>query len=171
MNRSFPPKNTHTKTRSPKTPSPKIRKLKEPPLFAATRSRGKCQCGRSAFVTTIGWVQEGLIDARDYFEAGDSQPGWVGEWVTSNGTISIVAADSNHLKLESSATWSDENTTNAGGFAATVPAPRTSDLEFGGDTARDYETANANGECAVKIDRVGPYLIAGDNGHCGGLNV
>jgi hypothetical protein len=90
---------------------------------------------------------------------------WVGRWIDGPNEIRISAAKSDrHLQIVSELRWeggtlaNGEPITHFGGIAAA--------LHVDGPKAR----AESDG-CQVRLTRIGQYLVADDNGACGGMNV
>ena len=91
--------------------------------------------------------------------------GWVGLWSDGAGTIRISASGkgdrlhaSSRLRWEGGRSPEGERRANFGGMNAV--------LEVRGSRA-----SASDGDCQVTLTRVGNYLVADDNGECGGMNV
>lgn len=88
----------------------------------------------------------------------------VGTWKHESDSIVIKAAAPGRISGDGQAYYQTAETVNEGGFSAQAPiAARQKELVF--------KEGNDESSCTVKLHRRGPYLIASDNGNCGGLNV
>jgi hypothetical protein len=109
-----------------------------------------------------GWVR-----ARDIREiAADFAPpldGWTGTWANGNGRVQITLSQgAGKLHLAGEAEWHGAHgVVHTGDFEGDA-APAGNHLHFVEDDA---------GSCTVDLTLIGRYLLANDNGRCGGLNV
>ena len=90
---------------------------------------------------------------------------WIGVWVDGPEKIWISLLNSKDgLQLRSKMRW-DGGTSPDGEIRA----------NYGGMTGRlDVHGSSASaleGDCQVRLTRIGKYLVADDNGACGGMNV
>lgn len=84
----------------------------------------------------------------------------IGHWRRDSGSrIRIAAAGLAGLRADGDGTWKGVNTINEGGFRAEFRA------------GADPVIVVRDDGCAVTLERRGPYLLANDNGRCGGNNV
>lgn len=84
----------------------------------------------------------------------------VGQWRRDEASrIRIAGAGLAGLRASGSGVWRGRGTINEGEFLA--------DFRVGADTTATIR----DGGCAVTLERRGPYLLANDNGRCGGNNV
>lgn len=120
--------------------------------------------------STSGWLLQDALA-----EAAPAVPGltaWAGRWRMENGAdIDIVPAENGKVAIRGQI--GDAGSTASGMLAATA-APTDGLIAFGMDDAGkqvpfDLGTADA-ADCAVRLWRLGPYLIAADNTLCGGKN-
>lgn len=106
---------------------------------------------------------------------------WVGSWSAGpEQSLAIKPAAKGEISIEGSATWGASDPerekrggVNTGEIAAKLPANGAS-LAFTmgeDDDTLPFDPADENYSCGVKMWRLGPYLIASDNGNCGGNNV
>jgi hypothetical protein len=90
---------------------------------------------------------------------------WVGVWSDGSGTIRISPLDARDtLEISSKLRW------DGGDSPAGYPI-----ANFGGITAvlnvNGPQASASDGVCQVALTRIGRYLVADDNGNCGGMNV
>ena len=90
---------------------------------------------------------------------------WVGTWSDRVAKIHISPVkNSDHLHISSKLRWEGGNSpegeprANYGGIEAAL-------------TVQGSKATGAEGACQVVLTRVGKYLVADDNGACGGMNV
>jgi len=108
---------------------------------------------------SVSWVplkHVALRPARPLDRAGD----WTGLWGDGGSTIRIApAGKGGELSIISKLRWEGgEGRANFGGMTGVLK------LE-------GAEGSAAEGECRVALSRIGDYLVADDNGACGGINV
>jgi hypothetical protein len=85
-----------------------------------------------------------------------------GHWKYEDDTIDIKPGPAGKVSGEGQAYYRTDTTENDGAFSANAPlAPGQKELVF-----KESDTS-----CVVKLRRRGPYLVASDNGNCGGMNV
>ena len=113
---------------------------------------------------SVSWVPKKNVAIRP---AAPLHPvrGWVGVWSDGAAIIRISASNaSGRLRMASRLRWEGgvspdgERRANVGGTQAL--------LEVRGSRA-----SASDGDCQVTLTRVGRYLVADDNGACGGMNV
>lgn len=90
---------------------------------------------------------------------------WAGVWSDGTNTLHISPAKAGaRLRMSSELVW--EGGVSPGGERR---------ANFGGmDAALDVQGSKAtasDGDCSVALTRIGKYLVADDNGSCGGMNV
>ena len=84
----------------------------------------------------------------------------IGQWRRDEASrIRIAGAGLAGLRAAGTGVWRGRGTINEGEFLA--------DFRVGADTTATFR----DGGCAVTLERRGPYLLANDNGRCGGNNV
>jgi hypothetical protein len=113
---------------------------------------------------SVSWVPKKNVAALPP-SAIDPSKDWVGLWVDGPDKIRIsMPKPQGRLQMASDLRWeggtlpNGELIENLGGIGAA--------LEVHGSTA-----SAASGDCQVMLTRVGKYLVADDNGACGGMNV
>jgi hypothetical protein len=90
---------------------------------------------------------------------------WVGVWGSGPDKIRIsVSKPKGELQIRSRLRW--EGGTTPGGEAIAHYGGMTGTLEVHGSRG-----SAAEGDCQVTLARIGKYLVADDNGACGGVNV
>lgn len=105
----------------------------------------------------IGWLRKNQI-------AIGQTPGpmpldaWAGEWTAWDNSLDIAVAADQTLTVSGIAIWGDG------------PAPRTGEVN-GSTTPSDNGALVKDGSCQVKLTLVDQWLVADDNGECGGMNV
>ena len=109
---------------------------------------------------------------------GAAPADWTGRWAAEEGSISITAAAGGLLKVKGDATWGagDPDRVRRGGVhtgeldATAAPSQGVLAFTMGDDATWPYEKGDGT-YCRVRMLRRGPYLVAKDNGQCGGANV
>jgi hypothetical protein len=113
---------------------------------------------------TAGWVRSDRLAPLPVGEAV-ALGAWAGRWRNGDDTIRLQVKGS-ALTAEGDAYWPSANPTpeerpggpNVGNFSG-VAKPAANRVEFSDDV------------CKVKLSLVGQWLLASDNGGCGGMNV
>lgn len=103
---------------------------------------------------------------------------WEGEWVAPEKSITIRLTPSGDLSLAGSATWGADDPDrmarggpHIGEFEAKLqPAGAILSFTQGLNATLPYDKGDAT-DCRVQLLRRGPYLVARDDGACGGANV
>jgi len=108
---------------------------------------------------TVGWLR---ADQLELAEADANPPAsrWLGEWVMhENGFTIRRDAKAGVLRVEGSATWHGvgDNVHVGEVNASAAPAGNTLTLE--------------DDICTITLRLVGDFIVADDNGECGGVNV
>ncbi|MDQ3803699.1 MAG: hypothetical protein M3416_07705 [Acidobacteriota bacterium] len=107
----------------------------------------------------VGWIEAARLDIR----AAQPRPllsRWVGEWEFYRNSLHIRRdARADRLAVEGQAYWQGLGDNVHVGEVAGSVAPAGNTLTLEDDT------------CRVRLHLVGPYLVADDNGQCGGVNV
>jgi hypothetical protein len=90
---------------------------------------------------------------------------WVGVWSYGSGAIHISPSDvGDNLQISSKLRWEGgvspegERRGNYGGMQAAL-------------NVQGPKATGSYGDCQVALTRIGKYLVADDNGACGGMNV
>lgn len=87
-----------------------------------------------------------------------------GTWKYESDSIVIRAAAPERVSGDGQAYYQTSETVNEGSFSAQAPVAA-------GQKELVFKEGDDESSCVVKLHRRGPYLIASDNGNCGGLNV
>ncbi|MBB4837989.1 hypothetical protein HNP52_001040 [Sphingomonas kyeonggiensis] len=152
-------------------------------------------CRRKGYVVAgdrlVAWEAKGALTRVTYLAPGSTLPSegwiesaalrrvaptppkasdWLGGWNVWEAEIDITrGARPGSLHFSGNATWGARDpervkigAINTGGFGADRPVPAGDRIEVS-----DAEEP----DCRVAMRLLGPYLIARDNGQCGGLNV
>lgn len=122
---------------------------------------------------TTGWLPADALVALPMVKADDMD--WLGSWRRTEASISILRAKDGGLSVTGEATWGAGDArrvasggVNTGEFSG--PGRRSGDVVLIADkSVASFEAAK--GECAVRLRRLGPYLLVEDNQSCGGMNV
>lgn len=111
---------------------------------------------------TVGWIPTKQLSVTEV----DRMPPlarWLGAWELYRGSLDIKpGAKAGQLRVEGEASWQGANPGNVhvGGInAEAAPAANTLMLDEGDDG------------CKMTLRLVGDFLVADDNGQCGGVNV
>jgi hypothetical protein len=88
----------------------------------------------------------------------------IGTWKYENDSIAIKAAAAGQVTGDGQAYYQTAETVNEGAFSANAPLAV-------GQKELVFKEGNDESSCVVKLHRRGPYMVASDNGNCGGLNV
>jgi hypothetical protein len=89
---------------------------------------------------------------------------WIGTWFHPGGPIEIKQGAGGKLHVEGGITVPTARDFHNGAFEAEV-APQNDVLDFFDDGS------NYGSGCHVQMQRIGPWLLVGDNGGCGGAGV
>ncbi|MGX9217261.1 hypothetical protein ACWV27_02440 [Massilia varians] len=113
---------------------------------------------------SVGWIPAAKLDL---LPAATLDPvrDWLGTWSDGAGTIRIWPAPGlGRMQIESTLRWD--------GGAGPNGEPR---ANFGGMhgvlEVQGAKASAAEGACQVVLTRIGRYLVADDDGDCGGINV
>ncbi len=87
----------------------------------------------------------------------------VGTWKYESDSIEIKTA-AGRVSGDGQAYYQTSETVNEGSFSAQAPL-------VAGQKELTFKEGDDESSCVVKLHRRGPYLVASDNGNCGGLNV
>ena len=94
---------------------------------------------------------------------------WVGSWSHPGGTISVLRGKNGTLSIEGEQTYPAPGGAHSGVLGAAV-APTQSMIAFADDGTTPFEKAE-DGQCLVRMQRVGAWLLVEDNMQCGGSMV
>jgi hypothetical protein len=146
-----------------------------------SQAQGDLAC--ASYVNPKGLVRAGwlprtaLANAPD--QTGTRLEDWVGRWRAPEQSLVIrEATAAGTLKIQGEATfgalspdWVNRGAVNTGSIEA-VAKPEGSSLAFtmGPNATLPYDQGGET-DCRVRLRLLGPFLLAEDNGSCGGLNV
>jgi len=88
----------------------------------------------------------------------------IGTWNYETDSIGIKAAAAGQVSGDGQASYQTAETVNEGSFSAHAALTA-------GQKELVFKEGDDESSCVVKLHRRGPYLVASDNGNCGGLNV
>ena len=130
-----------------------------------SRTSGKFACSwfqPRKGTETVGWIETDRLAWQETTRR-PAMPDWLGEWRAYDNVISISKAKAaGMLAIKGEATWGSGASTHTGELDYDAK-PSADKMKFGdGTDERD---------CQVTMQRVGKYLVVGDNLHCGGANV
>jgi hypothetical protein len=94
---------------------------------------------------------------------------WAGEWVHPGGSITIAKAGGGVLKVDGLQTYPALLNVHTGVLNANV-RPAQSMIAFNDDGSTPFDQGT-EGDCLVRMQRIGPWLAVEDNGACGGAMV
>jgi hypothetical protein len=94
---------------------------------------------------------------------------WIGSWSHPGGTISISRGKNGSLSIEGEQTHPAAGGAHSGVLGAAV-APMQGVIVFADDGTTPFEKAE-DGQCLVRMQRVGAWLLVEDNMQCGGSMV
>jgi hypothetical protein len=94
-------------------------------------------------------------------------PDWTGKWSQPGGSITIKRGDGGKLRVEGEMTYRGAQNVQTGEIEAQV-TPKGSVVAFVDDGTIPFEKTDA-GECRVRMQRIGPWLVVEDNSGCGGV--
>lgn len=122
---------------------------------------------------THGWLPSDALVALPTPKIEDKD--WLGAWVRTEARITIKRGKVGKLAIEGEATYGAgdprrvaSGAVNMGEFSGT--ARRSGDVVLVADSdVASFEAAKDG--CAVRMRRIGPYLLVEDNNICGGMNV
>ena len=114
-------------------------------------------------VWTIGWLPSAALTPVAPMLAPKTSD-WVGTWYHPGGSIEIKNGKRDILDVEGGMTVPTANDFHNGGFKAQV-TPKNDTVAFADDGT------NYGEGCRVRLQRIGPWLLAVDNSGCGGAGV
>ena len=133
--------------------------------------------GAPRFRSTRGWLPRSALAP----VPAAATPAWVGRWANGDDFIAITPAPGGSLAFVGSASWGGGDPArvanggvNVGAFDTTL-APRGASVTFS-PSADDGKPATLDpkvdsDDCVLRLWLLDPYLVAADNGKCGGMNV
>jgi hypothetical protein len=128
--------------------------------------------------TVWGWLPASALAIRQA-ATPPTQAQWIGTWDRNEASISFARAPNGRLKTTGWATWGANNpervargginTSEVEGTAALTGDQIAFAIGNDGITL-PYEAAPQS-SCAIRMRRIGPWLLVDDNDDCGGMNV
>ena len=94
---------------------------------------------------------------------------WVGTWSHAGCHISISRGEGGKLSIEGEQIYPAAQNVHTGVIGA-VARPSGGTIAFAEDGSIPFDEAG-DGQCRVRMQRVGPWLLVEDNGACGGIMV
>ncbi|TGX53336.1 hypothetical protein E5A73_10800 [Sphingomonas gei] len=136
------------------------------------------------FVSPTGKTRSGWLQSAGLARIAPGT-GWQGVWKAWESEIEVAAGRGGTLHVAGSATWGASDpqrvaigAVHVGEFAVDVKASgdriafSVDEGAESGTAARSFEDApDETYRCRVQLRLLGPYLLANDNGACGGANV
>src|SRR5262245_4975668 len=117
---------------------------------------------------TVGWLPTSSLTAVEPMGSPKAAD-WIGTWSHPGGTISIKRGDGGKLSIEGEHTYPAAQNVHTGVFGATV-VPTQGTIAFAEDGGVPFDQAE-EGQCLVRMPRVGRLLLVADNMTCGGSMV
>lgn len=143
-----------------------------------SRRRGDLACASYTDAkghNTAGWLPAATLEAVAPAEI-PVPAGWTGTWKRIEAEIRIKPRLDGEIVVEGTAAWGSHDpdrvkrgTVRSGEISSKVK-PAGDAIFFSDAPVDSFEKAPAS-ECAVRMRRVGPYLLVEDNSACGGVNV
>jgi hypothetical protein len=119
-------------------------------------------------IWTTGWLPTSALQT----VAPNPHPkmsDWIGTWYHPGGSIEIKKAAGSKLHVEGGMTVPTARDFHNGQFEARV-TPQNDTIAFVDDGTIPFEKMN-EGECRMRMQRIGPWLMVEDNDGCGGAGV
>ncbi|HZP79780.1 MAG TPA: hypothetical protein VFB45_26840 [Pseudolabrys sp.] len=119
-------------------------------------------------VWATGWLPTAALKAiapNPHPAASD----WIGSWYHPGGPIEIKKGAGGKLHIEGGMTVPTARDFHNGDFTADV-TPNGDTIAFVDDGNIPFDKTD-EGECRVRMQRIGPWLMVEDNGGCGGAGV
>ena len=117
---------------------------------------------------TVGWLPTASLTPLQPMGSPKAAD-WIGTWSHPGGTISIKRGDGGKLSIEGEHTYPAAQNVHTGVLGATV-VPSQGMIAFAEDGSGPFEQAE-EGQCLVRMQRVGALLLVEDNMQCGGSMV
>lgn len=141
-------------------------------LVGKTRSDFTCVSYQSPMAKKQTWIRGWLPRAALTSVApmpSPRTPDWLGSWTHPGGHIEIKNGGSGKLHVEGKMVVPGAQDVHTGVIGADA-TPRRGILAFVHDGSIPFDKTDA-GECRVRMQRVGPWLMVEDNDGCGGAGV
>ena len=114
---------------------------------------------------TAGWVPSIQLDLRPLDTSSDPAR-WIGEWSSEGNPRLRFTSELGTLRVAGNAWWPGPPGTHD--YPAIHEGQIDGPVEIAGNTGHYGEDEDL---CEVRFTLLGDYLLAGDNGSCGGANV
>jgi hypothetical protein len=114
-------------------------------------------------IWTTGWLPSAALTPVAPMPSPKTSD-WIGTWYHPGGSIAIKSGDGGRLSIEGGMTVPTANDFHNGDFKAQA-APQN------GSIALVDDGSYYGDGCKVRLQRIGPWLLAVDNGGCGGAGV
>jgi hypothetical protein len=101
--------------------------------------------------------------------ASPTSSDWLGTWSHPGGSVEITRAEGGKLHIEGVMLVPSGRTVNNGVLDART-MPQNDTIAFAEDGSIPFEKTD-EGECRVRMHRIGPLLLVEDNNGCGGSGV
>jgi hypothetical protein len=143
-------------------------------LVLSGRARGEFTCAsyQSPLSRKQDWINAWLPTAALTAVAPLPSPkasDWIGSWVHAGGEISIAHGKGGKLHIEGEQTYPAAQNVHTGVLGADAEASNGT-IAFAEDGSVAFEEAG-DGQCRVRMQRIGPWLLVEDNEACGGIMV
>ncbi len=119
-------------------------------------------------VWTTGWLPSTALEPLAP-TASPKASDWLGHWTHPGGHVDIAKGDQGRLRIEGVQVVPAGRDLNNGTLEAQA-APKDDTIAFVDDGSIPFDKADA-GECRVRMQRMGPWLLVEDNNGCGGAGV
>jgi hypothetical protein len=117
---------------------------------------------------TVGWLPTASLTPLEPMGSPKAAD-WIGTWSHPGGTISIKSGDGGKLSIEGEHVYPAAQNVHTGVLGANV-VPAQGMIAFAEDGSVPFEQAE-EGQCLVRMQRVGALLLVEDNMQCGGSMV
>jgi hypothetical protein len=115
---------------------------------------------------TAGWVAAGSVSAAD---PAPGAGGWVGEWRSGPEESVSLAPAGDRIAVKGEASFGATDPARVASGGVNIGSLEGFVTPAAGQA--DYADGATADDCHVRFWRRGPYLVAADNGNCGGHNV
>jgi hypothetical protein len=117
---------------------------------------------------TTGWLPTKSLAPIEPISSSKASD-WIGDWSHPGGTVSISHSSGGKLRIEGEHTYPAAQNVHSGVLGAEV-APQQGMIAFVDDGSIPFDQAE-DGQCIVRMQRVGTWLLVEDNRQCGGSMV